>query len=269
VVRTLLIRGLLVGLVAGIFAFAFASAVGERWIDKAVAYDETVTADAMEIGHHPGGTVVSRTVQSTLGLLTATSVTGIALGGLFALVAVFAMGRFGPRSPRAFALVLAGAAFVTVSLVPFLKYPANPPGVGDADTVGRRTVQYLALIAVALVAAGLAVVMRRSLLDRHNPWTATTVAGAAWLATIGLAYVVLPGAAHAPADFPADVLWSFRIAALGVQAVLWSTIGLVYGVVSERVWAASVDPQPAPSLSASQNGRQTPKDLTEPRGTAM
>jgi uncharacterized membrane protein YhaH (DUF805 family) len=249
-VRTLLIRGLLVGLLAGIVAFAFASAFGERWVDKAIAHEDAVAAQEMDAGHEHGDTVVSRTVQSTAGLLTATSVAGVAIGGLFALAAAFGIGRFGPRSPRAFALALAGAAFVTLSLVPFFKYPANPPGVGDADTVGRRTLQYFALIAVALVAAGLAVVVRRGLHDRHDAWTATTVAGAAWLATIAFAYIVLPAAASAPDGFPADVLWGFRIASLGVQAVLWSTIGLVYGVVSERVWGASLGRQPAPSLTA-------------------
>jgi hypothetical protein len=250
VVRTLLIRGLLVGLLAGIVTFAFASAFGERWVDKAIAHEDAVAVQEMGAGHEHGDTVVSRTVQSTVGLLTATSVAGVALGGLFALVAAFGLGRFGPRSPRAFALALASAAFVTLSVVPFFKYPANPPGVGDSDTVGRRTLQYFALIAVSLVAAGLAVVVRRSLLDRRDTWTATTIAGAAWLATIALAYIVLPGATPAPDGFPADVLWGFRIASLGVQAVLWATIGLVYGVASERVWAASLGPHSAPSLTA-------------------
>ena len=56
------------------------------------------------------------------------------------------------------------AALVCIAVVPFFKYPANPPGVGDPDTVGRRTVLYLALIAVALAADGLAVAVRRRLL---------------------------------------------------------------------------------------------------------
>ena len=64
---------------------------------------------------------------------------GLALGGLFALAFAFAYGRVARASPRATALWLAAAAFVVVYLVPFLKYPANPPAVGDPDTIGRRT----------------------------------------------------------------------------------------------------------------------------------
>jgi predicted permease len=224
---------MIAGLLAGLVAFAFATVVGEPWVGEAIAYEERTAAD--DAGEHEAdGTVVSRTVQSTLGLLTGMAVAGVALGGLFALVYAFALGRLGPRSPRMLALAVAASAFVTVSLVPFFKYPANPPAVGDPDTVGRRTVLYLALIAVSLAAAGMAVVLRRRLLDRRDTWTATLIAASVWLALIALGYVVLPDAAETPEGFPADVLWGFRIASLGVQAVMWSTIGLVFGALTER-----------------------------------
>ena len=237
IVRALLIRGLLAGLAAGVAAFAFATVVGEPWVREAIAYEDTATTT--EAHHDVGGTVVSRTVQSTVGLLTGTAVAGIALGGLFALVYAFALGRVGPRSPRALAAALMAAALVSVAVVPFFKYPANPPGVGDPDTVGRRTVLYLALIAVALASTALVVALRRRLLERRDPWTATVLAALAWLAIVGLAYVVLPDGPPAPAGYPADVLWGFRVASLGVQAVLWSTIGLVFATVVERVHAAA------------------------------
>ena len=172
--------------------------------------------------------MVSRTVQSTAGLLTGTAVAGIALGGLFALVYAFALGRVGPRSPRPLAVALMAAALVSVAVVPFFKYPANPPGVGDPDTVGRRTVLYLALIATSLAATGP---------GRRDPAPAArtprSVDGdaarrpAPGLAIVALAYVVLPDAPAAPAGLPADVLWGFRVASLGVQAVLRSHLGVV------------------------------------------
>jgi Probable cobalt transporter subunit (CbtA) len=237
IVRTLLIRGMLAGLVAGFAAFTFATVVGEPWVREAIAYEDATGAS--EAHHDVGGTVVSRTVQSTAGLLTGTAVAGIALGGLFALVYAFALGRVGPRSPRPLAVALMAAALVSVAVVPFFKYPANPPGVGDPDTVGRRTVLYLALIAVALAGAALAVAARRRLLGSRDSFTATTFAGILWLALIALTYVVLPDGPRAPIGFPADVLWGFRVASLGVQAVLWSTIGLVFAASVERVFAAA------------------------------
>ena len=52
-----------------------------------------------------------------------------------------------------------------------------------------------------------------------------------------------------PADFPADVLWRFRMASLGLQVVLWSTIGVVFGVLAERsqVAAGAIADEPAPA----------------------
>lgn len=223
---------MLAGLVAGVAAFVFATVVGEPWVREAIAYEETAPADA---GHDVGGTVVSRTVQSTAGLLTGTAGAGVALGGLFALVYAFALGRVGPRPPRALALSVMAAALVSVAIVPFFKYPANPPGVGDPDTVGRRTVLYLTLIVVSLAATALGVAVRRRLLERHDPYTATVLAVGVWLVVVAIAYVVLPDAPAAPVGFPADVLWGFRVAALGVQAVLWTTIGVVFAAVVERV----------------------------------
>lgn len=236
IVRALLIRGMLAGLVAGVAAFVFATVVGEPWVREAIAYEGA--AAPTNADHDVGGTVVSRTVQSSVGLLTGTAVAGVALGGLFAIVYAFALGRVGPRSPRASAVALMAAALVSVAVVPFFKYPANPPGVGEPATVGRRTVLYLALIAAALTTTALAVAVRRRLLERRDPFTSTVLAAGIWLAVIALAYVALPDAIPAPAGFPADVLWGFRVASLGVQAVLWCTIGLVLAAVVERVHAA-------------------------------
>jgi hypothetical protein len=48
------------------------------------------------------------------------------------------------------------------------------------------------------------------------------------------AQIVLPDINEVPADFPATVLWKFRMASLGMQAMTWSTIGLVFGALAER-----------------------------------
>jgi predicted cobalt transporter CbtA len=51
---------------------------------------------------------------------------------------------------------------------------------------------------------------------------------------VTIAYLVLPGVNEVPRDFPAAVLWRFRLASLGTQAVLWATLGLVFGALTER-----------------------------------
>ena len=39
--------------------------------------------------------------------------------------------------------------WLTIFIIPFLKYPANPPTVGDPDTVVLRSILYLSFIAIS------------------------------------------------------------------------------------------------------------------------
>src|SRR5438128_2300820 len=128
-VRTLLLRGMLVGLVAGLLALAFATAFGEPQVDRAISFESQAARAA---GEPPGLALVSRGVQKTVGLATALAVYSVGFGGLFALAFAVAYGRIGHVSPRATAALVALGGFVTVVLVPFIKYPANPPAIGNA-----------------------------------------------------------------------------------------------------------------------------------------
>ena len=149
--------------------------------------------------------LVSRGIQRTAGLLTATCVYGLALGGLFALVFAAVQGRVSRLRPSATAGLLALAGYTIVFAVPFLKYPANPPGVGDPDTIGRRTALYLAMIAVSILAAIIAYRVGRAL---GRPLAALAV----YLVLVVAAALVLPGVHEVPKGFPADTLWHFRLA---------------------------------------------------------
>jgi hypothetical protein len=46
--------------------------------------------------------------------------------------------------------------------------------------------------------------------------------------------LLLPPVNEVPADFSATVLWRFRLASVGTQLVLWTTIGLLFGALTER-----------------------------------
>jgi hypothetical protein len=186
-------------------------------------------------------------VQRTLGLLTGTLATSVALGGLFGLTYAYAYGRIGAVGARATSALLALGAFVTVTVVPFTKYPANPPTVGRAGTIDRRTALYVAMIAVTILAAVAAARVRRVLVARHGAWNAAVLAGAAFAAVVAVAELILPAVHETPAGFPADVLWHFRVASLGVNATIWVTLGLGFGAVAERLLASA--PQRSPGAA--------------------
>ena len=120
--------------------------------------------------------LVSRGVQSTVGLGTAVIVYGAAIGGLFALAFAAVYGRIGTLSPQATAGLLALLGFVAVYLVPALKYPANPPAVGESELIGLRTGLYLLMLVCSLVALAIATRLRRSFVSSQGAWNGTVLA---------------------------------------------------------------------------------------------
>jgi len=231
-IRPLLVRGMLVGLAAGLLAFAFAFVFGEPQVQHAIDFEDHLA----RINHEPADAeIVSRGIQRTLGLLTGTVVMGVALGGLFSLVFAWAYGRIGAMSPRLTSAVLALGAFVTVTVVPFTKYPANPPTVGNPDTIDKRTVLFVTMIAITILAAVAAGRIRRQLVPRLGAWNAALVAVAAFVVLVAIAELVLPAVHETPAGFPADVLYRFRLASLGINLTLWTTIGLGFGAAAQRL----------------------------------
>jgi predicted cobalt transporter CbtA len=260
--RAFLVRGLLAGVFAGIAAFAVGYFVAEPQIQTAINYEESHEAASTHVPasgsgaaadhhHDEGGTVVSRQNQRTWGLLTGTLGVGVALGGIVALVAAAVLGRLGALSPGQSTALVAFLGWVTVILVPFLKYPANPPSVGDADTIGVRTTEYFVFVLISVLVAVASVVLSLHVRDSHG-----TYAGV--LAGVGLYVVVLAVAAalmptvNEVGDFPADTLWFFRRDSLLTNATLWAVLGVsltglvgrLYsreqGIASRRALAASL-----------------------------
>jgi hypothetical protein len=272
-VRTFLVRGMLVGIVAGLLSFAFLKVYGEPQVDRAIAFetqqDEAKEAAQKAESHHDQGPaahdhgaaphehgaeanahsadhdepeLVSRPVQAGLGLFVAVLVYSAAFGGLFGLAFAFAYGRTASAlTPQALAAVLAVAGFVAIYLVPNLKYPANPPAVGEPDTIGVRTALYFVMIAISLAAMIVSLALKRLLVPRFGEWSANLLVAACYIVLVAIAGFVLPGVNEVPEQFPAVVLWNFRIASVGAQLIMWATLGLLFGALSQR--AAAYGPQ--------------------------
>jgi predicted cobalt transporter CbtA len=141
------------------------------------------------------------------------------------------MGDFGPRTASA---LLAISGIIAVYIVPNLKYPANPPSVGDPETIAMRTELYFAMILISLAAMIAAWMVRNRLVSQYGEWNAALIAGAGYLIVMVVVSLALPSVNEVPEGFPATVLWQFRMASLGAQAIMWATIGLVFGALTER-----------------------------------
>jgi predicted cobalt transporter CbtA len=232
---TLLVRGMLAGTVAGLLVFALARWIGEPQVERAIAFETTMVQAK---GETPEPEIVSRKIQSTLGLLTATVVDGTAIGGLFALVFAFAYGRMMVPNPRSLSALLAGLGFVAIAVIPALKYPANPPSVGNPETISVRTAAFFLLIMFSVMAMVLAVQIERRFHSRLGIWNALLVASVFFVIAIAMISHFLPNFDEVPAGFPVTLMWKFRVASLEMQFLLWSVLGFFFGWLADRNIAA-------------------------------
>jgi hypothetical protein len=252
-VKALLVRGMIAGAIAGLLAFGVARILGEPSIEQAITFEELMQKTAQVSPHHGDATpaveqpeLVGRAIQAGAGLLTAVVIYGAGVGGLFAIVFAFAYGRIGQLGPRPTAALLAAGGLLSVVIVPFLKYPANPPAVGHSDTLGIRTALFLIMIAISIAALTLAVGLGRRLAAHFGGWNAALCAGALFVALIAIADLLLPEVNEVPEQFSAVVLWHFRMAALGMHVVMWAALGLVFGALAGSLLDRSVRSVPGP-----------------------
>ena len=214
--------GLLVGLLAGLFAFV----VGEPVLDKAIALEE-----ASEGAHHEE--IFSRSTQK-VGLFFATGLFGVTVGGVFGIAYAFFRDRLAAGSDLGRSISLSGAIFVGAFLIPFLKYPANPPSVGDPSTIRERTAAYFALVALSLLTMLVAWLSARALKARGFDATRRRLmVGVGMVLVVAVLFLSLPAGPSAE-GFPSGVLWAFRFSSLGTQVVFWAGLGLLFGWLCER-----------------------------------
>jgi predicted cobalt transporter CbtA len=222
-------RGLLAGLIAGLLAALVALLLVEPAIDAALVVEEARSTG--ESGGHEHE-LVGRALQVVGGMVAAVLV-AVSLGLVLAVVFARVRHRLPGGTDLARAAVLAGCGFVAVSLLPALKYPANPPGVGDPATVTARTWQYFSLIIAAVGFTWLAFLVRDGLAGRG--WSAPHAAAGAVLAgVLGnlLVLVAWPATPDVvPADVPAGLLWEFRLASVAELATLWAGLGFAFGLL--------------------------------------
>ena len=227
-VSTYLRRGLAAGLLAGLLAGLFAFFVGEPLLDRAIAFEEA------SAGHgHAEEEGFSRTTQKA-GRFFATGLFGTTVGGLFGLVFAFFRERLAAEGDLKRSFYLTAALFAGAFAIPFLKYPANPPSVGDPSTIGARTAAYFALVALSLLAVLAAWLAARWMRERGvEAAKRRAVVGGGLLAVVAVLFLALPPGASGE-GFPPGLLWGFRLSSFGTQLVFWAGLGALFGLLCER-----------------------------------
>lgn len=229
-ILTYLRRGLAVGLLAGLLAGLFAFFVAEPALDRAILLEERAQAAGHSHEEEPFGRG-----EQKFGLILATTLYGAAGGTLFGLFAAYFRRRSPNRSEWERSLLLSATVFLGAVLLPFLKYPPNPPGfTADPSTLTGRTVAYLVMVTISLLAVPVAYRFGRGL-EGVGRLARALISGAVLLGLWTLLYFAMPGFSSAGAEeAPTGLLLEFRLSSLGTQAVLWTAIGCLFGLLGQR-----------------------------------
>ena len=263
--RTIVVAALLIGALAGVAGAVFHTVATEPRIDEAIAIEEAAAhagrADADGDGDAAGDdeeVLVSRRDQKGAGLFLAFALTGTAFGLFLAITSLSLRTTTGGpfRRVAVSGVVLAGA----VTVAPWLKYPPNPPAVGDPSTIGERERLYvLCIVLAALALAGLAHLSGRL---RTAGWpddrrVAVVAAGA--LVASALLFALLPPNPDA-AGVPANLVWQFRLNSLTGSLLVWVLLVVGLGLV----WAESARAAAAHRAAPGQGQNSMPLSADTP-----
>ncbi|PZM08316.1 CbtA family protein [Rhizobium tubonense] len=229
-IQRLLFAGLLSGLVVALFAFSFARVYAEPTIERAISLEEG--------GAHKHAAVekgtISRSTQRNAGLFTGVAAYCTALGGFLAIGMAFLHGRLSVR-PRSAVWTLALTGYVALVLVPQLKYPASPPGVGSAETIGVRTELYFVMILASAVCMAASVWIAFRIRRRMGMALSLAIATGLLVALAAVLMTIMPAVSETPRDFPRGLLFEFRLHAALMQLIVWGGLGFLFGRVAEHV----------------------------------
>jgi Probable cobalt transporter subunit (CbtA) len=217
------------GLIAGALVSGFHTLLIEPVIERAIALEEQHSQTHGAAHAEP---VVDRRTQRwglVLGFIVYGAMWGLWLGLLLYLTqgwrpTTWPLVRYG--------VVLAVLLGWSVAWFPFLKYPANPPGVGDADTVGYRQALYVGFIGLSVVGTVLALGLFR-LLNRPTGASGPGRGRGLWVIAV---YVIYAAAIYAvfpanpdPVEMPADLVWTFRLISFAGLLLFWISLAGVFG----------------------------------------
>jgi predicted cobalt transporter CbtA len=221
------------GAIAGTLLGLINQVVVEPYIDKAIGIQ---TQDSINAGQivDPLQQIHYRDWQKG-GEIIAGTLYGISLSALFGVI--FAYGRNSILLPGSNntkkALVLAGIMFVVLFLVPTLKYPANPPGVGNPQTIYDREILYVGFIATSgFTALALAFIHKR--FGNISSKGRIVILPVIYMIVMAIAYVSFPPNPD-KITIPMNLITSFRVAGAFTIGIFWWIMGITLGSFWDRL----------------------------------
>jgi predicted cobalt transporter CbtA len=220
---------LLAGAIAGTILGAINQVAVEPYIDHAVELELQNTNQSSQIINSAEFTAYRLWQRG--GEIVAGTILGLSIGSLFGIVFAYTHSSVPGSNNKKKALIVAGIMWFVLFLMPALKYPANPPAVGDPETIYYRQNLYVAFLAISgFSALGLAFLYRK--MGALNIKKA--IIPVAYAAIISGAYLAMP-ANPDPINAPMDLVMGFRITSAITISMFWGLLGIIFGTFWDKL----------------------------------
>ena len=216
------------GALAGLILAGMNVFVVEPFVDKAIGLE---TAKAIDLGEN-----VSTDEQNSYriwqksGSFVGGSLLGMAFGSLLGIVYMFCRKAIPFSSDRKRAVFLSLVMCLVLFVVPFIKYPGNPPAVGNPDTIWLREVLYIGFLSVSALSALSLGILSYKL--RHIQ-KAPIIIPLFYVVVVSVAFVLF---APNPdkISIPMDLVNSFRVASGLTMVGFWLALGVIFGTLWQK-----------------------------------
>jgi predicted cobalt transporter CbtA len=230
---------LLAGAIAGTILGAINQVVVEPYIDHAIELEmlqQNTTAQSGQVITNPAEFAAYRFWQKG-GEIIAGTILGLSIGSLYGIVFAYTRGSIsGTNNNKKRALIVAGIMWLVLFLMPALKYPPNPPAVGNPETIYYRQSLYVAFLAISgFSALGLAFLYRKMMVASSNNTKkkAIIIPSAVYAAIMAGAYLAMP-ANPDPINAPIDLVIGFRITSAITISMFWAVLGVIFGALWDK-----------------------------------
>ncbi|HKQ22266.1 MAG TPA: CbtA family protein [Nitrososphaeraceae archaeon] len=215
------------GVIAGIILAFLNLGIVEPTIDKAIALE---VQNQVSSGENVNMTeLIDYRYWQKAGAFAGGAIYGAGLASLFGVVFVFARSKLPGKNNKQKAILLAGIMWLVLFLMVALKYPANPPAVGDPETIYYRETLYVGYILISgLAALGMAVIWIRTRMNSKK-----IIIPLMYAAIMVTAYVVMPSNPD-KIEISMDLIQTFRILTAITIGVFWGILGIIFGSLWDK-----------------------------------
>ncbi len=215
------------GVIAGIILAFLNLGIVEPTIDKAIALEVQKQVSSGENVNM--SELIDYRYWQKAGAFAGGAIYGAGLAALFGVIFVFTRNKLPGKNNKQKAIFLAGIMWFVLFLMVALKYPANPPAVGDPETIYYRETLYVGYIMISgLAALGMAVIWIKTRINSKK-----IIIPLMYAAIMVTAYAVMPSNPD-KIEISMDLIQTFRVLTATTIGVFWGILGIIFGSLWDK-----------------------------------